>query len=90
MLWLGKALHENNYRPFAFHAGNSSIKHWHRPDKSKLLWRFVAVHTAHNIEVMLESDMSEDVCSYQEIGDDTHADISVEDFLSHPSDYYSD
>ena len=90
-LFLGKALLlKDESVPFAFHIGNTSIEHWHSPEKSKLLWRFVAAHTGHRIEVLLEQNLTEEIATYPEIGGDKIGDIAVADFLAHPSGYYSD
>jgi hypothetical protein len=53
-LWLGKALH-HNYRPFAFHIGSEEEPpHWARPQLNQVLWKFLAEHTGHRIDVRLE------------------------------------
>ena len=85
-MWLGKALHEG-HQPFAFHIG-SGPKHWNRPGLNKLLWKFLADHAAHEIDVRLEHQMSDDMYAYREIGGDEIKDITENDYLRHPSGYY--
>src|SRR4051794_13962081 len=86
-IWLGKALHED-HKAFAFHIGNDETKHWLRPQLNKLIWKFLADHTGHNIDVRLEEEMTDEMFGYQAIGGDRSSDVSVEKYLSHPSDFY--
>ncbi len=81
-LSLGKALH-NDHRPFAFHIGGSEEPpHWARPQLNQVLWKFLADHTGHRIDVRLEHEMTEETFGYQEIGGDTDGDISFEGYLA--------
>lgn len=89
-LWLGKSLHAK-YIPFAFHIGDSSEpRHWRRPELNKILWKFLADHAKHKIEVLLEHDMTEETYGYAAIGGDCEHDISVRQYLRHPSGFYED
>lgn len=77
---LGKALHENHV-PFAFHMGNDPTPQWKREDINKVIWKLLANHTSHNIDVLLESQMTEEFNNYQVIGGDEDTDISIKDYL---------
>lgn len=67
-LWLGKALHDD-HRPFAFHRGSADEpSHWARPQLNQVVWKFLADHTSHRIDVRLEHEMTDEMCEYQEIG----------------------
>jgi hypothetical protein len=80
-LWLGKALHRD-FRPFAFHIGGPEVPpHWARPQLNQVVWKFLADHTSHRIDVRLEHEQDELPEGYQHIGGDTDADISVEAYL---------
>jgi hypothetical protein len=80
-LWLGKALHRN-HRPFAFHIGGAEEPpHWARPQLNQVVWKFLADHTAHRIDVRLEHEMTDEMLGYQEIGGDSDEDISFEAYL---------
>jgi hypothetical protein len=81
-LWLGKALWHHDYRPFAFHIGSDTPPHWARPQLNQVLWKFLADHTAHRIDVRLEHEMTEEMDSYQDIGGDGEGDISFEEYLA--------
>jgi hypothetical protein len=81
-LWLGKALHEN-YRPSCFHIGDQTEPpQWKRDVLNQVLWKFLADHTGHRIDVRLEHEMTDDMHEYHEIGGDTDRDISFEKYLS--------
>jgi hypothetical protein len=81
-LWLGKALHRDD-RPFAFHIGGSQEPpHWARPQLNQVLWKFLADHTAHRIDVRLEHEMTDEMFGYQDIGGDCDNDISFEAYLA--------
>jgi len=62
--------------------GSAGQPHWARPQLNQVLWKFLADHTAHKIDVLLEGDMTEDMSSYQEIGGDSREDISFEEYLA--------
>ncbi len=80
-LWLGKALHEN-HRPIYFHIGGAEeAPHWLRQQLNQVLWKFLADHTTHRIDVRLEQDMTEDMDTYATIGGDGVDDISFADYL---------
>jgi|SRR5215469_14778604 len=78
-IWLGKALH-NDHRPFAFQRGTGP-KHWNQPQFNKVIWKFLADHTGHHIDVRTEDQMTEEIYGYQEIGGDTGNDIAEEQYL---------
>jgi hypothetical protein len=81
-LWLGKALHRD-YRAFAFHIGSEEQPpHWARPQLNQVLWKFLADHSGHRIDVRLEHEMTEEMFGYQDIGGDTDQDISFEAYLA--------
>lgn len=89
-IWLGKALHENHV-PYAYHIGSiNEGKHWKRPELNKIIWKFLADHTHHKIEVMMEHNMSDDMYGYQDIGGDGYNDISIKNYLKHKSNFYED
>jgi hypothetical protein len=82
-IWLGKALH-HGYRPLAcFHIGTENEPpHWARLQLNQVLWRFLADHTAHRIDVRLEHEMTDEMFGYQEIGGDSDKDITFEAYLA--------
>ena len=81
-LWLGKALHDD-LRPFSFHIGGpEEPPHWKREQLNQVLWKFLADHTGHRIDVRLEHEMTEEMYGYQTIGGDNGNDISFEDYLA--------
>lgn len=81
-LWLGKALHDN-YKPFCFHIGvDTDSPHWKREQLNQVLWKFLADHTAHRIDVRLEHEMSDDMFGFQEIGGDSDKDLSFDEYLA--------
>ncbi len=76
-LWLGKALR------FAFHIGGAEEPpHWARPQLNQVLWKFLADHGGHRIDVRLEHEMTDEMFGYQEIGGDRDGDISFEAYLA--------
>jgi hypothetical protein len=82
MLWLGKASHRDQ-GPLYFHIGGSEEPpHWKREWLNQVVWKFLADHTGHRIDVRLEHEMTEDMFGYQEIGGDSEADISIESDLT--------
>ena len=88
-IWLGKALHKE-YIPFAFHIGGpEEPKHWDRPQLNKVMWKFLADHCHHKIDVLLEGDMTEEMNNYQEVGGDTDNDISFGSYLNHEPEFYT-
>jgi len=84
---LGKTLHSDS-GPFAFQRGQSLPKHWNSPQLNKVVWKFLADHTGHHIDVRLESDMTDEMYSYQDIGGDSPGDITEEEYLKSPSGWY--
>jgi len=84
ILWLGKSLRdeETDY-PFAFHIGSKEDPpHWQREQLNQVLWKFLADHTGHNIDVRLECEMSEEMDGYQEIGgEECDGSISFNQYL---------
>lgn len=81
-LFLGKALH-CNYRPFAFHIGGAEEPaHWARQQLNQVLWKFLADHSWHRIDVRLEHEMTDEMFGYQHIGGDTDDDLSFETYLA--------
>jgi hypothetical protein len=81
-LWLGKALHRAN-RPYAFHIGEpEEPPHWARPQLNQILWKFMADHAGHRIDVRLEHEMTEEMFGYQNIGGDTNQGVSFEAYLT--------
>lgn len=81
-LFLGKALHCND-RPFAFHIGGPEEPgHWARRQLNQVLWKFLADHSGHRIDVRLEHEMTDEMFGYQDIGGDTGDDLSFETYLA--------
>lgn len=81
-LFLGKALH-CSYRPFAFHIGGpKDPANWARQQLNQVLWKFLADHSGHRIDVRLEHDMTDDMFGYQDIGGDTDDAPSFETYLA--------
>jgi hypothetical protein len=81
MLWLGKALHDQ-HRTFGYHIGGAELPpHWKREVLNQVLWKFLAEHTGHRIDVRLEHEMTEEMFGYQEIGGDSDKDVTFEKYL---------
>lgn len=81
-LWLGKALHRDG-RPECFHrGGEGDPPHWQREQLNQVLWKFLADHTGHRIDVRLEHEMSVNAWDYQEIGGDSTEDIDADTYLA--------
>jgi len=76
MFWLGKVIHDN-YQPIFFHIGSDLAPHWQREELNQIVWKFLADHTGHRLQVLMEHDMTDEFYNYQEIGDD----ISVQEYL---------
>jgi hypothetical protein len=82
MLWLGQAIHED-YRTFFFQIGSpDEPPHWKRVELNQVLWKFLAEHCGHHIDVRLEHEMTDKMFGYQEIGGDTDEDVSSAQYLS--------
>ena len=79
-VWLGKALHRGD-RPVSFHIGEPDDPRWQREQLNQVVWKFLADHAGHRIDVRLEHEMSDAMLGYQEIGGDSDADISIEAYL---------
>jgi hypothetical protein len=83
LVWLGKAIWHEDYRPLFYHIGSETENpHWSRPELNQVLWKFLADHTGHRIDVCLEHDMDEAMWAYQEIGGDSDTDISFATYLA--------
>jgi Uma2 family endonuclease len=81
-LWLGKALHDN-YRSYCFHMGGADEPPpWKREVLNRILWKFLADHSGHRIDVRLEHEMTVEMFGYQEIGGDRNEDVSYEQYLT--------
>jgi hypothetical protein len=82
LLWLGKALHKDR-KPYCFHIGPAQEPpHWKREVLNQVLWKFLADHTGHHIDVRLEHEMTDAMYGYQEIGGDRDGDLSFEHYLN--------
>lgn len=80
-LWLGRANHRD-FRPFCFHIGDEDEPPvWKKDQLNQVIWKFLADHTAHQIDVRLEHEMTYELFGYQNIGGDTDKDISFEAYL---------
>ncbi len=82
-LWLGKAI-SGVRRPSWFHiGGEEELPHWKRERLNQVLWKFLADHCGHRIDVRLEDQMSDEMFGYQEIGGDSgDKDTSIDDYLA--------
>lgn len=81
-LWVGKAIHVN-HRPLWFHIGSEQEPpHWKREQLNQVLWKFLADHCSHRIDVRLEHEMTDEMFGYQEIGGDSDKDVSFENYLA--------
>lgn len=82
MVWLGKAMHEQ-YRPIWFHIGPADDPpNWQRDVLNQVIWKFLADHCSHRIDVRLESQMTEEMYGYQDIGGDGETGISDAQYLA--------
>ena len=81
LLWLGKAVHEHE-RVDLFHIGPSNEPpNWSRKTLNQVVWKFFADHCSHNVDVRLESRMTDEMFSYQDIGGDGENHITFEKYL---------
>ncbi|MDY3558586.1 hypothetical protein R5W23_005707 [Gemmata sp. JC673] len=82
-LWLGKALNHGHSPSACFHIGTENdLPHWARTQLNQVLWKFLAEHTGHGIDVRLEHEMTDEMWGYREIGGDTDEGISFEAYLA--------
>lgn len=82
-LWLGKAVWDTGDQPSYFHIGDANRpQQWKREQLNQVLWKFLADHTSHPIDVRLESEMSEEMWDYQKVGGDRDNDISSEQYVN--------
>ncbi len=80
-IFLGKACRRDS-QPF-FHIGDAtSPANWTQHQFNQVLWKFLADHCGHHIDVRLEWDTTEEMAAYQNIGGDTSDDITFEQYLS--------
>jgi hypothetical protein len=80
MSFLGKACRIRN-QPF-FHFGDSSSPpNWKQHQLTQMVWKFLADHCGHHIDVRQEHDMTEEMFGYQSIGGDGEPYISFEQYL---------
>jgi hypothetical protein len=54
---------------------------WERKQLNQVLWKFLADHAGHRIDVRLEHEMTGDMHGYSEIGGDSEGDITFEEYL---------
>jgi hypothetical protein len=62
--------------------GTEESPHWKREVLNQVLWKFLADHTSHRIDVRLEHEMTEEMYGYQKIGGDSDKDVSFERYLA--------
>ncbi len=67
--------------PMSAIGGPDEPPHWQREQLNQVLWKFLADHVGHRIDVRLEHEMSDEILGYQEIGGDSDTDISIETYL---------
>jgi hypothetical protein len=83
MLWLGKAIQEEGHVQY-FHIGTKDEPpNWNRELLSQVIWKFLADHCGHRINVNLENNMTEEVFGYQDLdsnGDEENG-VSFERYL---------
>jgi hypothetical protein len=80
--WLGKAIGEGGHeRTLRYHIGDGELPNWKRESLNQVLWKFMADHTGHRIDVRLEWDMTDEMYGYQNIDGDGEGDISIEEYL---------
>lgn len=80
-LVLGKA-YRSSGRPVFFHAGAMNPPNWNQPELNQVLWKFLADHCGHRINVRLDEDMTEEELGFPSIGGDSLAEPSREKYLS--------
>jgi hypothetical protein len=81
-IWLGKAMRKHG-RVCSFHRGSENDPpHWRREQLNQAMWKFLADHASHAIDVRLEHQMTEEVFAYQEIGGDSETGISFADYIA--------
>lgn len=81
VLWLGKAIYAGD-QVIYYHLGNATeIPNWKQTQLNQVIWKFLADHTNHHISVLSDSEVDDTLQDYTEIGGDTLADISRDDYL---------
>jgi hypothetical protein len=61
--------------------GNQPL-HWQREKLNQVLWKFLADHTGHRIDVRLDHQMTNDSYGYQEIGGDSENSLTYDLYLA--------
>jgi hypothetical protein len=82
-LWLGKAVCHLLPQQQYFHIGSADDpRNWKREDLNQVLWKFLADHCGHRIDVRREDGMTEEMFGYQSIGGDRYEDVSFEAYVA--------
>jgi hypothetical protein len=80
-VWLGKACRIEG-KPF-FHIGDpAQPPNWKQPQFNQVIWKFLADHCSHHLDVRRDDDMTDDMFGYQAIGGDSSNDLTFDQFLS--------
>ena len=79
--WLGKAVRPQQGSLYFHRGGPRDPPHWRRETLNQVIWKFLADHVAHRIDVRLDHDMTEEIHGYQEIGGDSDADVTIDEYL---------
>jgi hypothetical protein len=76
-MWLGKSCHD------FYHIGAAEEPPlWKREILNQALWKFLAEHTGHQIDVRLEHEVTEDMFGYKRIGGETDYDLPFDKYLA--------
>ncbi|WP_156040792.1 hypothetical protein [Chondromyces apiculatus] len=81
-LWLGKAVHKN-YQVIRFHAAVQDVPlNSDNTELNRALWKFLADHARHNIQVIVEGDQVYlEIGEYVEVGGEQYGDIPFDEYL---------
>jgi hypothetical protein len=81
LCFLGKA-YRSGGRPVFFQLGALRALNWKQKKLNQVLWKFLAEHCSHRLDVRLDEEMKEEMFEYQSIGGDSGGDITFNEYLS--------
>lgn len=88
MVWLGKAIFDQNHQVVNFHIGQSTDSpNWQRTTLNRVIWKMLADHAGHTLNVIIEgAPQWEMISDFRVIGGDEIGDPSYQEYLGEQSD----
>ena len=81
LFWLGKAVKANDLVSYFHIGGPDEPPNWKREELNQIIWKFLADHAGHKIQVHLENQMSDDTFSYMDIDGDGENDLTANSYI---------